>query len=141
MIVVESFGIIPLFNDEGTWKVLLILHRVGNHWGFPKGKAQPVETALETASRELKEETGLVVAKVLLEQPIKEQYQFRRGKQAIVKIVHYFPALVEGILHLQEEEIRDAKWLTISDAMKQLTFGEARHILGECMRHLTILPS
>jgi 8-oxo-dGTP pyrophosphatase MutT (NUDIX family) len=136
MIIVESFGIVPLFNDCGVWKVLLILHRVGDHWGFPKGRALPAETALESATRELKEETGLVVTQVLLEEPMREQYQFRRKRQVTLKIVHYFPALVEGILQLQEEEIRDAKWLTIPDAMRQLTFKEARHILNECTRHL-----
>lgn len=136
MITVESFGIVPFVNDNGTWKVLLILHREGNHWGFPKGKANPKETSLESATRELKEETGLTVAKVLFEKPLKEQYQFRRKKQFILKIVHYFPALVEGALQLQEEEIRDAKWMTISDATAQLTFREARHVLQECARHL-----
>jgi 8-oxo-dGTP pyrophosphatase MutT (NUDIX family) len=138
MITVESFGIVPFVNENGTWKVLLILHRVGNHWGFPKGKANPGETALESASRELKEETGLIVSEVLLKTPMKEQYQFRRKKQAIVKIVHYFPALVDGNLNLQEEEIRDAKWMILSDALQQLTFREARHILQECVRHLHI---
>jgi 8-oxo-dGTP pyrophosphatase MutT (NUDIX family) len=135
---VESFGIVPFLKEEGTWKVLLILHREGSHWGFPKGKANPGETPLQSATRELKEETGLNVVQVLRESPLTEQYQFRRKKQFIVKTVQYFPAFVEGNLALQEEEIRDAKWMTISEALKQLTFREARHILQEFVRHLNI---
>ena len=138
MIKVESFGIVPFLNENGTWKVLLILHREGNHWGFPKGKANPGETPLEAATRELKEETGLSVIQILREEPLAEQYQFRRKKEFIVKIVHYFPALIEGSLQLQQEEIRDAKWLPVSEALKQLTFREARHILQEFLRHLNI---
>jgi bis(5'-nucleosidyl)-tetraphosphatase len=138
MIKVESFGIVPFLNENGIWKVLLILHREGNHWGFPKGKADSGETPLEAATRELKEETGLIVTQVLLQQPLVEQYQFRRKKQLIVKIVHYFPALVHGNLQLQEEEIREAKWLTIPDALEQLSFQEARHILQEFLRYLNI---
>ncbi len=138
MITVESFGIVPLVNDQGLWKVLLILHSQGSHWGFPKGKANPGETPLESATRELKEETGLVVSELLRTEPLKEQYQFHRKKQLVLKIVHYFPALVEGTLSLQEEEIRDAKWMTISEAMSQLSFGEARHILKEIARSLNI---
>jgi bis(5'-nucleosidyl)-tetraphosphatase len=138
MIKVESFGIVPFLNEEGTWKVLLILHREGNHWGFPKGKANPGETPLESATRELKEETGLVVTTVLRKEPMIEQYQFRRKKQFTVKTVQYFPALVQGSLDLQEEEIREARWLTISEALQQLTFREARHILQEFLRYLNI---
>lgn len=138
MIKVESFGIVPFRKEEGAWKVLLILHREGNHWGFPKGKANPGESPLESATRELKEETGLIVSEVLRKEPLKEQYQFRRKKQFILKIVQYFPAFVEGSLNLQEEEIRDAVWVTVPDAMKKLSFKEARHILQEFVRHLNI---
>lgn len=134
MLKVESFGVIPFVNEKGTWKVLLILHKEGSHWGFPKGKINPGETALEAATRELKEETGLSVSKILLEKPLMEQYQFRRKKQLIIKTVQYFPALVEGDLQLQEEEIREAKWLTVEEAMQQLSFKEARHILQEVLR-------
>jgi 8-oxo-dGTP pyrophosphatase MutT (NUDIX family) len=136
MVKVESFGIVPFINEKGTWKVLLILHREGNHWGFPKGKANLGETSLQAAPRELLEETGLTVIRVLREQPLIEQYQFRRKKQFIVKAVQYYPALVEGTLKLQEEEIREAKWLSIPEAMQQLSFREARHILQEFLRYL-----
>jgi len=141
MYTIESFGIVPFKNENGIWKVLLILHREGNHWGFPKGKANPQETALESATRELKEETGLDVVEVLRPNPLIEQYQFRRKKQFVIKTVQYFPARVDGHLQLQEEEIRDARWLTIQEAMQQLSFKEARHILQVFLKHLTIEPS
>jgi bis(5'-nucleosidyl)-tetraphosphatase len=141
MFKVESFGIVPFLKKEGVWKVLLILHREGNHWGFPKGKANPHETPLESATRELKEETGLNVVQILRDHPMTEQYQFRRKKQFIIKTVQYFPAFVEGDLILQEEEIRDAKWMTIPEALQQLSFREARHILQEFVRHLNIQPA
>lgn len=138
MIKVESFGIVPFLNEKGTWKVLLILHREGNHWGFPKGKANDGETPLQAATRELREETGLEVVELLRENPLIEQYQFRRRKDFIIKTVQYFPALVKGDLKIQLEEIREAKWLTIPEAMSQLSFREARHILQEFLRHLNI---
>jgi len=136
MLKVESFGVIPLVRAQGTWQVLLILHRKGNHWGFPKGKANPLENPLQTATRELLEETGLSIVNVFGQNPLIEQYQFRRKKQLIIKTVHYFPALVTGDLKLQEEEIRACKWVTIPEALQQLSFKEARHILQECLRML-----
>ena len=41
-------------------KVLLVKHNDG-HWGFPKGHVEKDETELQTAIREVKEETNLDV--------------------------------------------------------------------------------
>jgi bis(5'-nucleosidyl)-tetraphosphatase len=135
---VESFGIVPLQRVNEEWRVLLILHREGNHWGFPKGKANPGEQHMETACRELKEETNLEVAEFLRTHSFNEHYHFRRKKEQIYKTAHYFPAIVEGTLKCQEEEIRDARWFNFAEALKQLSFKQARHILHETMRLLHI---
>ncbi len=128
MITIESFGVIPLKKENGEWRVLLILHKEGSHWSFPKGKADGNETAIQAANRELKEETALDVVQFLNEAPYVEQYQFRSKGDVIQKTVHYFPAIVSGQLHLQEEEIRDAIWLNLPDAIEHLTFKEAKNI-------------
>ena len=131
---VESFGVIPLIRDpSGQYRVLLILHSKGRHWGFPKGKANPHETPLESATRELKEETGLDIETILSSTPITEQYQFRHRGEHILKMVHYFPALVKGDLQLQVEEVREAAWLSLDLADQRLSFKEARHILKSCL--------
>ena len=138
MIKVESFGVVPFRNVEGFSEVLLILHKEGNHWGFPKGKVNAGESGVEAAARELREETGLEVERFLLPEPLTEQYSFRAKRQMVVKTVRYFPALVKGELQLQVEEIRQAGWYTIPDALKQLTFKEARHILQEFLKILNL---
>jgi len=137
MIKVESFGIVPFSQVKGEWQVLLILHQEGSHWGFPKGKANPGESPLEAATRELKEETGLEILEVISKEPLVEQYQFRRKKEVILKTVHYYSAKVTGELEIQQAEIREAKWLSIPEAMQQLSFREARNILHEFAQHIT----
>ncbi len=136
-IVEESFGIIPLKHDQGVWKVLLILHRGGRHWAFPKGRGNPGELAEESACRELKEETGLDVQKFLQKDPLVEKYQFYRKRDVVVKTVQYFPALVEGELHLQPEEIRDAKWVSLKEAPDHLTFKEAKEMCRKLLGFLS----
>lgn len=137
MLKVESFGIIPFKQEsEGSWKVLLILHSKGRHWGFPKGKPNPQETAKQAAERELKEETNLVVDQFLAEDPIRENYQFIYQKRPIFKTVCYFPAIVSGKVELQVEEVREAKWMTIQEALSLLSFHEARQILLQCQKLL-----
>jgi 8-oxo-dGTP pyrophosphatase MutT (NUDIX family) len=53
----RSYGIIPIAFEEGA-PVFLIL-RAYQHWGFPKGQAEPGEAPLEAARREMREETGI----------------------------------------------------------------------------------
>ncbi|HSX12387.1 MAG TPA: NUDIX domain-containing protein [Rhabdochlamydiaceae bacterium] len=132
----ESFGIVPLKQEEGVWKVFLILHKQGRHWGFPKGKRHDAEEAKVAAARELKEETNLDVVRFLQETPFVESYLFRSRGRKILKTVHYFPAVVSGELKLQEEEIRDGKWLPLTEAPQQLTFKEARSICDQITQML-----
>lgn len=131
----KSFGIVPLKKDQGRgWKVLLILHEKGNHWAFPKGHANDKETPLTAAKRELREETGLEVESLLKQQPFKETYRFYRKGDLVFKEVSYFPALVFGDLKLQKEEIKEAKWVSFSEALELLTFEEAKEICKKVMR-------
>jgi bis(5'-nucleosidyl)-tetraphosphatase len=133
----ESFGIIPLKKEEETWKVFLILHKGGKHWGFPKGhRDNAEESPLDAAKRELAEETGLQVVEFLRQVPFVEQYQFRTRKQFISKKVHYYPAIVSGEVCFQPEEIQDGKWMSFKDALATLTFREGKDICTNVMRLL-----
>ena len=134
----ESFGIIPLRHSGKEWSVFVILHKHGNHWGFPKGKPEhDQEHPRESAARELKEETGLDVEKFLQEEPISEAYTFFRPGEKVEKKVHYFPAIVSGALLLQPEEIRDGKWMSFEEAIQQLTFDEAKRICTYIQKNFT----
>jgi 8-oxo-dGTP pyrophosphatase MutT (NUDIX family) len=124
----SSFGVIPLKKADHGWDVLLILHKGGRHWAFPKGRSDPGETPLESAIRELKEETGLEIEELLQKEPFTEQYKFRHKGNLIVKTVQYFPAFVHGEVRLQPEEIQDAKWVPLKEAGKHLTFREAKEM-------------
>jgi bis(5'-nucleosidyl)-tetraphosphatase len=136
MIYDESFGVIPLTQNDGEWEVFLILHKGGNHWGFPKGHRNEGETSLEAASRELYEETGLTVVKFLQETPLMERYQFRSRRSMVQKTVSYFPALVTGKFFPQQEEISDGKWVKLAEANTVLTFKEGRTICNQLIEKL-----
>ncbi len=135
-----SFGIIPLKQEGGVLQILLILHQGGRHWAFPKGHGNPGETPIESARRELKEETGLDIEKLLAETPLTEQYQFHRKRDLVIKTVQYFPAIVTGTLKLQAEEIRDAKWVPLQEASRYLTFKEAKEMCNQlCSKMSNVL--
>lgn len=136
MKVVRSFGVVPLRKEKAVWHVLMIRHRKGSYWGFPKGHGEEGESSWQSAVRELKEETGLEVIKFLKTEPLIEQYSFFKGTEQVKKIVTYFVALVGGELQLQVEEVAEAQWFSLQAAMGVLTFAESRHL---CQQVITLL--
>ena len=133
---VQSFGVIPLIRIEAQWNVFLILHRAGNHWGFPKGRKEESETHLEAAKRELREETGLSILRLLKPEPLEESYIFHKKHQTVSKTVFYFLAEVTGSVNLQEKEVSEGKWVALNEAAKHIDFPEAKSLCQEVIRCL-----
>lgn len=131
----SSFGIIPLKKIKGVWHALLI-KQYGKYWCFPKGHSDKEETPLETATRELKEETGLKVKKLVCEEQFSEHYTFFRDHQRVDKQVSYFLALVDGVLKLQKEEISDAKWVKVNELSENVTYPELKALCKQIQRSL-----
>ena len=133
----KSFGVIPLKKrEEGGWQVLLVRHGKG-HWAFPKGHAEKGEEPLQTALRELKEETGLEVVHVLPFEPLQEHYFFTLEHQKVSKTVLYFLAEVRGEVILQEEEVTDHAWLSLEESEQKMTFSEGKRLCRKLLEQLS----
>ncbi|MEB3162701.1 MAG: NUDIX domain-containing protein [Prochlorothrix sp.] len=134
-----AYGLIPvLTSPEGDRRYLLILHQKG-HWAFPKGHADPGETPLETARREVAEETGLTDLTVVPGAEFVECYQLTHQDVPIAKTVTYFLAQVHAgpdgaapIVTLQEAEVAQYQWCSPAEAEELLTFAASRQILANC---------
>ncbi|HEY9642371.1 MAG TPA: NUDIX domain-containing protein [Coleofasciculaceae cyanobacterium] len=125
----EAFGIIPIWRQADGDRFLLIQHWAG-HWGFPKGHADPGETAIATACRELEEETGIQDYDVIEAVSFTEKYTFVRERKLVEKTVTYFPAFVKSAtVTCQEQEIKDYAWVNLDDALQKITFNQARQLL------------
>ncbi|MGB7713229.1 MAG: NUDIX domain-containing protein [Microcoleus sp.] len=132
----ECFGIVPIFPNETDSLFLLIQHQAG-HWGFPKGHANPGESAIETAKRELEEETGIRDCEVLEEPSFVEHYSFVKEGEPIEKTVTYFLAFVNSMeVQLQAEEIQNSAWSSFEEAVKLITFDANRQVLREVKAYL-----
>lgn len=130
-----AYGIIPLKKIEKCWHLLFVQHLQG-HWAFPKGHPEGEETLLETAQRELSEETALTVTRLLREEPFVEEYRFLREGNMISKKVAYFLAEVEGEEKVQLKEIIHFQWVVLEKAEQRATFLECRRLCREVIEFL-----
>ncbi len=132
-----SYGIIPLRLEDDEWEVLLVQHKNGGHWGFPKGHPEEGESPKETAERELTEETALQVTEYLPEHQLTEHYSFERGGETVGKTVHFFHALVHEELALDQSELLSAKWLPLEELLSYATFPEEKVLYAQLIAQLT----
>ena len=104
-------------------------------WGFPKGHIEQGESDTEAALREVNEETG-IVAKINQKIADKEYSAgFNDNKEEIWKKVSYFlMEFVSGEVTPQKDELSDAIWATIDEALLKLTFDTDKDLLQQAKK-------
>ena len=128
-VVVQCMDVIKAFNDFCTLyeiieagggvvknpkgEVLMIFRR--GFWDLPKGKMDPGENMMQTAAREVKEETGLTHIQV--ERHLTNTYHtYRTGKgKRVLKICTWFEmrTLDTNLVPQLEEDIEEALWVNL----------------------------
>lgn len=125
----KSCGCIVI-NDKN--EVLLIHHNAG-HWDFPKGHVEEGETEIQTAIREVKEETNIDV-KVNGEYRYVTKYS---PKEDVIKEVVYFLAKnISNNKEAQLEEVSEVKWFNFQDAIERITYENSKEILVKLIKDL-----
>ncbi len=128
----KSCGAVIYRKHEGETEILIIRHKNGGHWAFPKGHVEKKETEEETALREIREETGL---KVKLDTGFRECVRYS-PKPGVMKDVVYFAAKAESDkVKAQPEEVLDIRWERPEEAMEQVTFENDREILRAFLQY------
>jgi 8-oxo-dGTP pyrophosphatase MutT (NUDIX family) len=125
----RSCGFVLTRKSGDETQVLIVEHNTG-HWGLPKGGQLPGEDDLQTAIRELREETGIRDVTVLPITPLEERYRFEKDGQPYNKVVVYFLATVNSAqVSLQAEELRGHAWVSFKEAEERIGQISAADIL------------
>ena len=88
----KSCGAIVYRKSHGNTEILLIKHINSGHWSFPKGHMENGETEIETAIREIREETSV---EVMIDPTFRETVSYF-PKRDTQKTVVYFIARATG---------------------------------------------
>lgn len=105
-------------------RVLLVHRPRYNDWSLPKGKLDDGESPLETAIREVREETGYEV----------EPGEFAGSCGYMVKerpkTVLYWVMTPRKQFEIEDrEEVSELEWLPVAEAMERLTYKLEQEIL------------
>lgn len=136
---IYAYGIIPVHKTVNGPEVLLVeqYSAEGIYWGFPKGKQELGEEPLETAKREVQEETGLVCSEVLEGAHFTLNYSFTYEDTIVDKTVTYFIGFVDNPgLALQESEIKNAGWYKLDKARERLSHLNTKEMFDAATLYL-----
>ena len=127
----KSCGAIVYRKHHGNLEILLIKHINSGHWSFPKGHVEEGESEMETAVREIKEETG---SDIISDPTFRETVSYYPKKDT-QKIVVYFIAKAKNYeLNPQEAEIADIKWVDVGCANSILTYDNGTTIVSKAKK-------
>jgi len=133
----KSCGIILFHSDE----FLVIQHPtesndVKGHWDFPKGHVEDNETELETATRELQEETGIDNFKLIDNFRHKIIYNIHKNNEVIPKEVIFFLGESSTKSIKLSFEHQNYSWLNFDLAHDRLTYANAKEVLAKAKTFL-----
>ncbi|NLY72414.1 MAG: NUDIX domain-containing protein [Tissierellia bacterium] len=122
----RSYGAVVVKRRRGNWKILLIKHKEGGHWSFPKGQALEGERVADTIHREVEKETGLLV-ELDSHYSYRSHYELPDGSPK--EVFYYLARPKTDVLSRQVEEIEALNWFGFEEAEETLTYEEDREIL------------
>ena len=122
----KSCGAIVYRKTQNQIDLLLIKNRYGGHWSFPKGHVEGTETEMQTALREVKEETGLDIS---IQDGFRQAVEYL-PKPHVRKQVVYFLGEAQSVeFKMQEEEISRIIWTDIRKAYHMVTFKNDKNLI------------
>lgn len=121
----KSCGAIVYKKENNELKFLLV-HQSNGHYSFPKGHVENNETEVETATREIKEETNIDVN---IDTNFRSVITYLVESKNVMKDSVYFVATpTTHNLKNQEGEINECGWYNYDEVMEKLEFDNIKEV-------------
>ena len=140
-----SAGGVVVRRMRGRWWTAVVRPRREHHrpqvWALPKGLIDEGERGLETAIREVHEETGLRAAG---ERKLGDvRYVYTWEGERVFKVVSFFLLRAVGgrigdLPPGMEIEVAEARWVPLDDAATVLSYTGEREMAGKALEAVTV---
>jgi len=131
----KSCGALVYRKKQPDIEILLLKHRYGGHWSFPKGHVEGNETEHETALREVKEETGLTIS---LQDGFRHSVEYYPRPNTKKQVVYFLGYAEDDRTKCQEEEISEIRWVFLKDAHREVTFKNDKNLISQAKKFLKV---
>ena len=122
-----------VYKREGDRFLFLIEQMRLGHFSLPKGHVERGETEIQTARREIKEETNLEVS---LDTGFRTVITYSPHPGIIKDVVFFAAEAASDELINQECEVSGLEWLPFDEAVETLTFDSDRETLKKALEYL-----
>ncbi len=133
----KSCGALVYRYHGGGLELLLIRHRFGGHWSFPKGHVEQGESESQTALREVKEETNISIS---LEEGFRECVEYYPKPYIKKQVIYFLGRSLGDTPKRQEEEISELRWVPIDQAERMVSFDNDKNLIRKSRDHLSQKP-
>lgn len=119
-----------VYKLENNKILYLVLQSLNGEWGFPKGHVEKDESEIETANRELFEETNLIVEYIPGFRAVTEyiMVQYNNMKK---QVVYFVGKHLKNEIKCQDTEVKNAIFVSYEEAQNLLNFKETKAVLEE----------
>jgi len=131
----KSCGALIYRRQQGILEFLLLKNRFGGHWSFPKGHVELGETEVQTALREVLEETRLSIR---LENGFRQCVEYYPKPNVKKQVVYFLGSLTDPAAQPvpQKEEVSELKWMSAEEAVQVVTFKNDRRLIDRAKEFL-----
>lgn len=132
----KSCGAVVYRKHHGNTEILLIKHVRSGCWSFPKGHMEQGEDEIQTAVREIKEETNIDVS--IDDASFREVVVFNPRRDITKEVVYFLARAVSFECERQEEEISDVRWVEICQTSAFLSYDNDRLLINKAKAFLAM---
>ncbi len=136
MVLLEGCGVVLYLGTPGSEKFLLLRNRKHGTWGFPKGHIEKNEMPIETALREVQEETG--IKNFELNESFRQTISYNvteKGQNYEKQVTYFLGKVKDKSLKLSQEHDRFL-WADADEGEHILQHENLRGVLRAALQHL-----
>lgn len=119
-------------KEDPSRRFLLVIRQYkGGPVSFPKGHVEEGETEIETAEREVFEETAV---RINISSPFRETIRYSPARGVEKDVVYFLAYTDRRELRARRGEIAETFWVDVSRANDILEHDNDRHVLGKALQ-------
>ena len=128
----KSCGAVVI-KEENNVTLALVIKQHDNCWSFPKGHVEEGETEVETAIREIKEETNIDVE---IDTSFREEITYSPKEGVLKDVVFFIGKPLSDNIIIDPKEVLECKWENIYNLENLFVYEDPKILAKKVIKYL-----